>query len=419
MKMWKRLICWAVCLMMVCALAVSVAPVKAEAAEHKVTIAGAKQGEEIVAAVPGVPVALDDNAVWIFTRKGLYNGDGYTYVVATAKGLVEMKYVSSDTSFDVFEISGDTSVGYKAAQAVIGSEITLYGLLDTETVTGKATITGYDPTPKSQGFYALELKLANDMTADFPVALVNSSGQLVAIYGKEGALAFAEPKSSGSTPQETQPKETHPKQTTPPETAPQETSPAPDGPARGTEPATETTPEETIAPKEGLSTGAIIGIAAGAVVVIAVVALLLVKKNKKPAAAVVDIGETLPEKPVEPKPGPGEWERASKPAGIAVYIVGMDGALRGHEYPISERGILIGRAEDANVRYPADTKGVSRRHCKVFWNNGVLMVMDLGSTSGTFLRGKGQLPPNAPVAIVEGDMIYLGSKQNAMAIRTK
>ena len=42
--------------------------------------------------------------------------------------------------------------------------------------------------------------------------------------------------------------------------------------------------------------------------------------------------------------------------------------------------------------------------------------MDLGSTSGTYLRGKGQLAPRTPVPLTEGSVIYLGSKAVAVQL---
>ena len=429
MKTWKRLICWAVCLIMVGALAVSVAPVEANAAAaNKVRVCGAMDGNnDVVDTSPGIPIALSDG-VWVFTKKGLYTGSGNRYLMAANDGVIDMQYLSSDSNFDVFVLDGEASYGYKAAQAVVGSNVTLHALKGSSQVSGTGKITGYNSTANSEGFYDLELDVTSDLECMVPIAVVDGSGNVVAILNNSGAFAFAEPKSSGGSapketqpaPQETQPapKETQPApketQPAPQETqpAPTEAAPAPDGPARETE-ATEPVP----GPEPGTNTGLIIGIAA-AVVVAVVVILLVAKKKKKAVPVVVDLPETMPVKPA-PRTEPNNWETVPAPSGIRVYIAGVDGALRGLEYLISERGITIGRAEDASVRYPADTKGVSRRHCKIFWNNGVLMVMDLGSTSGTFLRGKGQLPPNAPVAIVEGDVIYLGSKQNAMVIRTK
>lgn len=91
--------------------------------------------------------------------------------------------------------------------------------------------------------------------------------------------------------------------------------------------------------------------------------------------------------------------------------------MDGKRFPITQNILLIGRDPACNICYPADTKGVSRRHCQVFWKSGVLMIMDLGSTAGTFIRGKGQIAANVPTAVKAGDTFYLGEKKNAFVIR--
>lgn len=109
-----------------------------------------------------------------------------------------------------------------------------------------------------------------------------------------------------------------------------------------------------------------------------------------------------------------------KPKAVKLYLEIQDGPMAGQQYPVPDGGaLLIGRSTEANIRYSADTKGVSRRHCQVFWNNGSLQVMDLGSTAGTFLRGKGKLIPNTPVPLTEGSVIYLGSKAVAICLRIR
>lgn len=427
MKTWKRLICCVMCLMMVCALAVSLAPVEANAAgTNKVSVCAALDSNgEIVNADPGVPIATDSGML-IYTAKGLYDGTGHIYAVAVASGTPEMTYIASGCGFDMFSFSGKASDCYTAAKAEVGATVTLYGLHEDGQVTGSAKILGYDATPNSENFYELKLDITSSTKFWEPIALVNSEGKLVAIGNSEGVFAFVEPAGStggGAAPTEAAPAPTEaapaPTEAAP---APTEAAAAPTeateaaggetGPSRGTE------PKEEPEPKPGSNTVLIIGIAA-AVVIVVVIVLLVMKKKKTPENSNhEEISETVAVPPAKNNNG-GNWEDVSRSAGISIYLAGMDGALAGREYRISQQGVLIGRAEEANIRYPADTKGVSRRHCKVFWNNGVLMVMDLGSTSGTYLRGKGQLPPNAPVAVVEGDVIYLGSKQNALVLRTK
>ena len=112
-----------------------------------------------------------------------------------------------------------------------------------------------------------------------------------------------------------------------------------------------------------------------------------------------------------PNPVPNQNKQGNE------WFVQIDGGtMNGFIYPV-QSGILIGRNPECNVRYPADTKGISRRHCKIFVNNNTLYVMDIGSTAGTFLRGFGQLTPNVPKNINSGDVIYLGEKKNGIIVR--
>ena len=139
----------------------------------------------------------------------------------------------------------------------------------------------------------------------------------------------------------------------------------------------------------------------------------------EPAQPIIPSAPMEPVRPAQPvpdSPGPIEpVEIKSKPS--ALYLCCEGGAMDGRRYPVGTTTILIGREPSCNIRYPADTKGVSRRHCEIFWKNGVLNIMDLGSTSGTFIHGKGQIPANAPVAVNAGDTFYLGEKRNAFVIR--
>lgn len=179
-----------------------------------------------------------------------------------------------------------------------------------------------------------------------------------------------------------------------------------------------------------------------AIVILALVGIRYFKKQKSDksssASKSVSVPSSIPSPPPAPSPVPAPPPISAPPpvpsplpipppAPAPIFqqvnhqseewFIQMDGgAMNGFIYPI-HTGILIGRNPECNVRYPADTKGVSRKHCKIFVNNNKLFVMDLGSTSGTFLQGIGQLTPNVPQSIHSGDIIYLGEKKNGIVIR--
>lgn len=103
-------------------------------------------------------------------------------------------------------------------------------------------------------------------------------------------------------------------------------------------------------------------------------------------------------------------------AEVEMYLEANDGPLFGQMYPIQDAGLLIGRCPEANIRFPENVKGISRKHCQIFWNQGDLQIVDLGSSAGTYISGKGKLIPNMPVPLKEGDSIYLGSKKNCFRL---
>ena len=177
----------------------------------------------------------------------------------------------------------------------------------------------------------------------------------------------------------------------------------------------------------GLSIETVVGIVA--VAAAAVAGVVFFRKRSGPSSSgtpAKPITSTKPMNPVQSAPSvpdiperiePVELKPQPRPKISALYLCCEGGALDGRRYPVGTTTLLIGRDPSCNIRYPADTKGVSRRHCEIFWKNGVLHIMDLGSTSGTFIRGKGQIAANAPVAVNAGDTFYLGEKRNAFVIR--
>lgn len=187
--------------------------------------------------------------------------------------------------------------------------------------------------------------------------------------------------------------------------------------------APEPSPAPAPTPGEGnpirmIMVAAVIGVLV-LIAVIVVIVVLLFSKGKTPS------GQGTPVEPViMPRPGgtPQPMDAAAQtPARVAqavvLYLCCEGGEMDGKRFPITQNILLIGRDPACNICYPADTKGVSRRHCQVFWKSGVLMIMDLGSTAGTFIRGKGQIAANVPTAVKAGDTFYLGEKKNAFVIR--
>lgn len=98
-----------------------------------------------------------------------------------------------------------------------------------------------------------------------------------------------------------------------------------------------------------------------------------------------------------------------------VQLIAVGGYLNGRTYPVDGNEITFGRDASATVRFPADAKGVSRQHCRLFWQNGTLMLMDSGSSYGTYTQA-GKLQPMHPVVVKSGDVFYIGEKKNCFKV---
>jgi diguanylate cyclase (GGDEF)-like protein len=94
---------------------------------------------------------------------------------------------------------------------------------------------------------------------------------------------------------------------------------------------------------------------------------------------------------------------ASRRAKGKPHLTIMTGFDAGKVVALSGRAIVIGRSHTADLR--SRENEVSRQHCRIVDDNGVLYVEDLGSTNGTLVNGakveRAQLSP--------GDRIQLGT----------
>jgi pSer/pThr/pTyr-binding forkhead associated (FHA) protein len=74
------------------------------------------------------------------------------------------------------------------------------------------------------------------------------------------------------------------------------------------------------------------------------------------------------------------------------------------EIALDEPEFLIGRAPDCNLRLRSEE--VSRHHCIVRVSGGEAMLIDLGSSNGTYLNGE-RVRSQAPLK--SGDVIGIGA----------
>ena len=82
----------------------------------------------------------------------------------------------------------------------------------------------------------------------------------------------------------------------------------------------------------------------------------------------------------------------------------ISGKYQGGEFPLApEREIVIGRSSELDMVLVEDM--VSRKHAKITTNGAQIVIMDLGSTNGTFVNGE----KVRKTRLKEGDRILIGT----------
>lgn len=112
--------------------------------------------------------------------------------------------------------------------------------------------------------------------------------------------------------------------------------------------------------------------------------------------------------------GGNPYAAASVRGSLAVQCIA--GPLQGQTFSIRGDELLFGREPSCGVRMPDGTPGISRRHCCIRWQQGMPVLIDLGSRYGTFLADGKQLPPNYPEPVAAGTRFYLGNQGNMFQI---
>jgi len=112
-------------------------------------------------------------------------------------------------------------------------------------------------------------------------------------------------------------------------------------------------------------------------------------------------------------PGKVEMDR-DEPAPVAdpgfgpitrCQLRGVSGCFSGQTFPVN--GILrMGRSDQCQIRFPNGTPGISANHCQISLENGSIVLRDLGSTYGTFVKDS-KLTPNVPCSLNPGDTVTL------------
>ncbi|MDB4941112.1 MAG: domain containing protein [Labilithrix sp.] len=109
-------------------------------------------------------------------------------------------------------------------------------------------------------------------------------------------------------------------------------------------------------------------------------------------------------------PTPDGVERLGSPAkgyvGRIALVIGRE--VTGNAFPIPETGVHLGR-ERGDVLFPEDGY-VSGLHCRLSWENGRLLLTDLGSSNGSFMR------LHEETEVKSGDVLLMGQQLFRVAV---
>ncbi len=97
----------------------------------------------------------------------------------------------------------------------------------------------------------------------------------------------------------------------------------------------------------------------------------------------------------------------------SLHIIGLGGM----SFYVGKKGIKIGQSSDCDVRYSEDATDISHEHCRLFSQNGNLMLMDLGSSTGTYINGNVRLNANESAVLNSGDTFFLGNETNSFTVK--
>ena len=98
-------------------------------------------------------------------------------------------------------------------------------------------------------------------------------------------------------------------------------------------------------------------------------------------------------------------------------VMGKGGYFNGKSCSLAKGPVIMGRdASRCSWVYPSDTRGISGLHCKLEQTAQGVILTDLGSTYGTFLKDGRRIPANIPCQLKRGDEFYLAEPANTYQI---
>ena len=126
---------------------------------------------------------------------------------------------------------------------------------------------------------------------------------------------------------------------------------------------------------------------------------------KPPAAAPPKLADTVNAIPATPRPADGAGRPTSGGAPLASFLV-KNASLKGQRLPVRTPLVNIGRADYNDLVVPDES--VSTQHAKLQRREGIWILVDLGSTNGTFADGE---RVSGDAALAPGALVRLGDIQ--------
>lgn len=102
---------------------------------------------------------------------------------------------------------------------------------------------------------------------------------------------------------------------------------------------------------------------------------------------------------------------------MASSLRGISGMYKDCSFPLSGGRLVLGRnSKQSNIVFSSSTPGISSLHCEIRNDGGKIVLVDMGSSYGTFLSNGTKLVPNQPYVVHVGDKFYLASHNNQFEI---
>lgn len=121
------------------------------------------------------------------------------------------------------------------------------------------------------------------------------------------------------------------------------------------------------------------------------------------ARATAPVATTPSHAPPAHTPARAPAPAARAPGAASGVLIAVTGPLAGHRYPVTER-LTVGRGSHNTVDTGEDPS-VSSQHCEVRREGGALVLLDLGSSAGTWVNGRRLA---APHRLADNDLVRVG-----------